>query len=164
MVDETEAHAPYMVTPPTQREGMLPAIARAIVSLTLLAVLLLAFGAALAGWFWRGQWREQLAEEIARTPPQAQLVVEYRDEIEAISRQMETERSQAPPPNIAEIYARMMEKRGAASVEWRESFNVQSEIDLLVRDNNDLRWVNEQMRARAENARNPRLPRDNAPP
>lgn len=164
MVDETEPQAPFVVAPPSQREGMLPSIARAIVSLTLLAVLLLAFGAALAGWFLRGQWQQQLTEEIARTPPQAQLVVEYRDEIEALARQMETERSQVAPPEMAEIYARMMEKRGAAGGEWRESFNIQSEIDLLVRDNNDLRRVNDQLRQRAANALNPRLPRENAPP
>lgn len=160
MVDEAEPHGAMMPQP--AREGIFPAIARAVVSLTLLAVLLLAFGAALAGWFLRGQLRTQLAEEIARTPPQAQLVVEYRNELDALIRQMETERSQAAPPVMAEVYARMVEKRGGG--EWRAGYDLQFEIDLLVRDNNDLRWANEQMRARAADRLNPRLPRDPSAP
>lgn len=155
---------PMVITQQRSSEGMLPAIARAIVSLTLLAVLLLAFGAALAGWFLRSQLREQLAEEIERTPPQAQLVVEYRDALEVLTRQMESERSQAQLPVMADIYARMMEQRGGAVAEYRDGYDLQTEIDLLLRDNTDLRWANEQMRTRAASARDPRLPRVNTQP
>jgi hypothetical protein len=162
MTHEPEAGPVMMTQRPS--EGMLPAIARAIVSLTLLAVLLLAFGAALAGWFLQNQLRTQLAEEIARTPPQAQLIVEYRDALDAVTRQMETERSKAQLPPMSEVYAEMMERRGGAAGEFREGFDLQSEIDLLQRDNNDLRWANEQMRVRASSARDPRLPRLNQQP
>ncbi|MEQ1617714.1 MAG: hypothetical protein ABL883_05155 [Terricaulis sp.] len=159
-----EPEAPVVVNPQRPSEGMLPAIARAIVSLTLLAVLLLAFGAALAGWFLQNQLRTQFAEEVQRTPPQAQLIIEYRDALDAATRQMENERSQAQLPAMSEVYAEMMTRRGGAAGEFREGFDLQSEIDLLQRDNADLRWANEQMRARAASARDPRLPALNQQP
>lgn len=164
MVSDADPHSPYVVAHQPSREGMLPAIARAIVSLTLLAVLLLAFGAALAGWFLRSQLQGQLADEIGKTRPQYQLVVEYRDQLEAMETALRAEGTQPVPPDMQALYARMMETRGARNAEWRESYDIQGEIDILLRDALELRMVNQRLRARAVDTRDPSQPRAPTPP
>jgi hypothetical protein len=49
--DYSEQNPPVYVTPAPSRASVWAAITRAVVSFTLLAVLLLAFGVAIAGWF-----------------------------------------------------------------------------------------------------------------
>lgn len=163
--DPYEKGAPVMFPSQPTRASLLASLARAVVSLTLLAVLLVAFGAALAGWFLRGQLQTALREEIERTPPQAQLVVEYRDQLEAAVDHMSTERAVDAPPDVSGLYVDMMARRGDAGENaWREGYDWQATIDLLQRDNTDLRWVNARMRERAVQARNPQLPRRNQQP
>lgn len=164
MVSDADPHSPYVVAHQPAREGMLPAIARAIVSLTLLAVLLLAFGAALAGWFLRSQLQGQLVDEIGKTRPQYQLVVEYRSELEAMETALRAEGTQPAPPDMQALYARMMETRGARTIEWRESYDIQGEIDILLRDASELRMVNQRLRARAVDNNDPSQPRAPTPP
>jgi hypothetical protein len=157
--DDYEPSGPVVVTPPTPRTAILPAIARAIVSLTLLGVLLLAFGAAIGGYFLRRDLREDLAQEIAATDARTQLVVEYRNAFDATLREMRTERAVLPPPNLQELYAPMMERRREEATPWRSTLDLQSQIDAQAALNADIRWANERMRESARRAANPDQPR-----
>ncbi len=167
--DDTEIYdkgPPVMTAQHEARPNLLSSLARAVVSLTLLVVLLLAFGAALAGWFLRNQLEGELRAEIDRTSAQAQLVVAYRDELDALTARMATERVTMPAPTVESLYERTLEARQGRGPDgaWRAGYDWQAEIDLLQRDNTDIRWANAQIRARAARARNPNRPNRNVQP
>lgn len=157
---------PIIVTHEAQRPSIWPSIARAVVSFTLLAVLLLAFGVAIAGWFLQNGIRAELAREIDRTPIQAQMVVAYRDALAELTQRMSSERAVLPPPNQNEIYDRVLERRQGrgATLNGAGATSLQEQIDLLQRDNADLRWANDQMRRQAALSRNPPVPSRNRAP
>ena len=93
-VDYTpEPGQPIVITHEQARISIWVVIARAVVSFTLLAVLLLAFGVAISGWFMGNSIRDDAAHEIERTPIQAQMVIAYRDALITLTDRMETERT-----------------------------------------------------------------------
>jgi hypothetical protein len=141
-------------------------IARAVVSFTLLAVLLLAFGVAIAGWFLGNGIRDDVAHEIDRTPIQAQMVIAYRDALDDLTERMKTERTPVAPPSDDEVYDQVVEARqGRGAVVGGASMaSLQGQIDLMQRDNADLRWAETQLRQQASARRNPSLPRRNMAP
>jgi hypothetical protein len=132
----------------------------------LLAVLLLAFGVAIAGWFIGTRVKDDLIAEIDRTPVQAQMVVAYRDALMERTQQMANDRVVLPPPDRGALYDEVIrERRGRGGfLSSSSGDDLQAQIDLLQRDNNDLRWVNEQLRYQYALSRNPPQPRRNAMP
>lgn len=163
--DFSERAQPIVITHEPPRSSVWASIARAVVSFTLLAVLLLAFGVAIAGWFLQSRIKDDLVREIDRTPIQAQMVLAYRDALADLTRRMADERIVLAPPEPAGLYDQVLEER-----QWRGAVpggvnaNLQEQIDLLQRDNADLRWANVQLRQSAAINRNPPLPRRNEAP
>lgn len=164
--DYSEQGPPVYVTPAPARASVWAAITRAVVSFTLLAVLLLAFGVAIAGWFVGTRVKDDLIAEIDRTPVQAHMVVAYRDALTRRTQQMADDRVVITPPDRSELYDEVMrERRGRGGIlSSSGSDDLQAQIDLLQRDNADLRWVNEQLRQQAALRRNPPAPRRNEMP
>jgi hypothetical protein len=164
--DTSDPSGPIVITHDTARPSIWVSIARAVVSFTLLAVLLLAFGVAIAGWFLQTSIRDDLANEIDRTPIQAEMVAAYRDALTDVTQRMSTERAVLPPPSQTEIYDRVVESRGGrgATLAGADAASLQDQIDLLQRDNADLRWANDQLRRRATLDANPPRPRFNQAP
>ena len=165
-VDYSEHGPPVYVTPAPSRGSALATIMRAVVSFTLLAVLLLAFGVAIAGWFVGTRVRDDLVTEIDRTPVQAQIVVAYRDALTQRTQQMADDRVVLAPPDRSALYDEVIrERRGRGGIlSSTGSDDLQAQIDLLQRDNADLRWAVGQMRAQAAYSRNPPVPRRNEMP
>lgn len=164
--DTSDPGSPIVITHESARTSIWVSIARAVVSFTLLAVLLLAFGVAIAGWFLQTSIRDDLANEIDHTPIQAQMVAVYRDALTEATERMSTERTVLPPPSQTEIYDRVLESRRGrgAMLNGANAASLQDQIDLLQRDNADLRWANDQLRRRASLDRNPPRPRVNQAP
>ena len=165
-VDYSEHGPPVYVTPAPQRGSMWGSITRAVVSFTLLAVLLLAFGVAIAAWFVGTRVKDDLVTEIDRTPVQAQIVVAYRDALTERAQQMADDRVVVAPPDRSALYDEVIrERRGRGGIlSSTGSDDLQAQIDLLQRDNADLRWATSQLRAQAALSRNPPMPRRNEPP
>ena len=157
---------PYVMQHAPAQSSIWPAITRAVVSFTLLAVMLLAFGVAIAGWFMGTRIRDDLANEIDRTPVQAQIVIAYRDALDHLTEQMTQDRVVLPPPDQSDLYDRVMAERSGRGglPSDNASDNLQAQIDLLQRDNADLRWANLQLRQQAVLRRNPPRPRLNQAP
>jgi hypothetical protein len=157
---------PVYVTHAPGRGAMWSSITRAVVSFTLLAVLLLAFGVAIAGWFIGTRVRDDLAAEIDRTPVQAQIVVAYRDALTQRTQQMADDRVVVTPPDRNDLYDEVMrERRGRGGIlSGAGGDDLQAQVDLLQRDNADLRWVNAQLRQAVATNRNPPAPRRNEAP
>jgi hypothetical protein len=150
---------------PARSGSIWASITRAVVSFTLLAVLLLAFGVAIAGWFMGTRVKDDLRTEIDRTPVQAQIVIAYRDELTSRTQQMADDRVVAAPPDPNDLYDQVMRDRGGrGGILTSSSDNLQAQIDLLQRDNADLRWANAQMRQQVATTRNPPVPRRNQAP
>jgi hypothetical protein len=164
--DTSEPGSPIVITHESAQTSIWVSIARAVVSFTLLAVLLLAFGVAIAGWFLQNSIRSELAREIDRTPVQAQMVAAYRDALVELTERMSSERTVVLPPGQTEIYDRVLDSRNGrgATLNGATSANLQEQIDLLQRDNADLRWANDQIRRQASVSSNPPLPRRNQAP
>jgi hypothetical protein len=165
-MDYSEPNQPVYVTQAPARGSVLASITRAIVSFTLLAVLLLAFGVAIAGWFVGTRVKDDLVAEIDRTPVQAQIVVAYRDALTQSTQQMADDRVVLAPPDRSQLYDEVMRERhgrgGILSSSGGD--DLQAQVDLLQRDNADLRWLSTQMRLQAANHRNPPVPRRNEAP
>jgi len=151
---------------PSQRGSIWPAITRAVVSFTLLAVLLLAFGVAIAGWFMGSRIKDDLRAETDRTPVQAHIVIAYRDALVHLTDQMSTDRVVVAPPDQSQLYDHVMRERGGEGgiPSGTDADNLQAQIDLLQRDNADLRWANSQLRGAAAAVNNPPRPRRNEMP
>ena len=94
------------------------------------------------------------------------MVVAYRDALTRRTQQMADDRAVIAPPERSELYDEVMrERRGLGGIlNSSGSDDLQAQIDLLQRDNADLRWVNEQMRQQAALRRNPPAPRRNEMP
>lgn len=165
-VDYSEQGPPVYVTPAPQRGSVWASITRAIVSFTLLAVLLLAFGVAIAAWFVDTRVKDDLVAEIDHTPVQAQIVVAYRDALTDRTQQMAGDRVVLAPPDRSALYDEVIrERRGRGGIlSSTGSDDLQAQIDLLQRDNADLRWATSQLRAQAALSRNPPMPRRNEMP
>jgi len=165
-MDYSEHGPPVYVTHAPARGAVWTSITRAVVSFTLLAVLLLAFGVAIAGWFIGTRVRDDLTAEIDRTPVQAQIVVAYRDALTQRTQQMADDRVVLAPPDRSALYDEVIrERRGRGGIlSSTGSDDLQAQIDLLQRDNADLRWAVGQMRAQAAYSRNPPVPRRNEMP
>lgn len=164
--DSSDPASPIVITHESTPTSIWIVIARAVVSFTLLAVLLLAFGVAIAGWFLQNSIKDDLAREIDRTPIQAQMVVAYRDALAALTERMASERTVFVPPSQDEMYDRVLDDRKGrgATLNGAGAANLQEQVDLLQRDNADLRWANDQLRRQASISRNPPLPRRNQAP
>lgn len=164
--DPSETAAPIVITHESARTSIWVSVARAVVSFTLLAVLLLAFGVAIAGWFLQNSIKGDLAREIDRTPIQAQMVIAYRDALTNGAEQMSAERTVLLPPGQDEMYDRVLEDRKGrgATLNGAGAVNLQEQVDLLQRDNADLRWANAELRRQASISRNPPVPRRNQAP
>lgn len=162
--DYAEQGAPVVLTQQSTRAGVLASIARAIVSLTLLGVLLLAFGAALGSWFLNQSLQSQLRDEIRRTSFQQQLMVAYRDELISRHQRMAIERNVATPPTLEDLYPSVVLARRGADDALPQNYDWQAPIDTLREDNNDLRWANASISQGIANRRNPSLPRENRGP
>lgn len=164
--DYAEQGRPIVIQGPARNSSSVWAsITRAIVSFTLLAVLLLAFGVAIAGWFMGTRVKDDLRAEIDRTPVQAQIVIAYRDELMRRTQQMADDRVVLGPPDPNDLYDQVMRDRGGrGGILTSTSDNLQAQIDLLQRDNADLRWANAQMRQQVATTRNPPVPRRNQAP
>jgi hypothetical protein len=165
-VDYPERGQPIVITHEQARISIWVVIARAVVSFTLLAVLLLAFGVAISGWFLGNSIRDDVAHEIERTPIQAQMVIAYRDALINLTERMKTERSVLAPPSDTEIYEQVLEDRQGrgATLGGASLSSLQGQIDLMQRDNADLRWAETQLRQQTAARRNPSLPRSNQAP
>lgn len=125
-------------------------VMRSFMSLALLMVMLLAFGAAIAAWNKKTELDALLKREEKSISAEAAAVVLYRDQLANITESIKVENKPyaAPEPPT-----------------W------QRQIDVLVRENNDLRWAMQQLRqAKAEQEvakkrrRNPAEPGTPAPP
>jgi hypothetical protein len=163
---ETPEGPPIVLTHAPSRPALWTSVARAVVSFTLLAVLLLAFGVAIAGWFLQNSIRAELQREIDATPIQAEIVVAYRDALSDLTQRMARERVVAAPPDQDELYERILDRRqGRGALLGRAGVSsLQDEIDLLQRDNADLRWANNQLRQQAALTSNPPAPSRNRAP
>lgn len=161
-----EHREPIVISQGPAPASVWTSITRAVVSFTLLAVLLLAFGVAISGWFVGTRVRDDLAAEIDRSSVQAQMVIAYRDALERLTQQMADDRVVLAPPDQNELYDQVMLERGGRGgiLSGSGSDNLQAQIDLLQRDNADLRWLNTQMHQQAAISRNPPLPRRNEAP
>lgn len=162
-----EGAQPYVIQQAPGRTSIWPAITRAVVSFTLLAVLLLAFGVAIAGWFIGTRIKDDLRTEIDRTPVQAHIVIAYRDALVRLTDQMSEDRVVLPPPDQSDLYDKVMVERGGRGglpPSETGADNLQAQIDLLQRDNADLRWANLQLRQQSALSNNPPRPRRNQAP
>ncbi len=168
MDDYADRGQPYIIAqqPAPTGSSVLASITRAVVSFTLLAVLLLAFGVAIAGWFIGTRIKDDLASEIDRTPVQAQMVIAYRDELSKLTQQMSEDRVVLPAPDLNDLYDQVMHDRGGRGgiIGDANTDNLQAQIDLLQRDNADLRWANSQVQQQAAVRRNPPRPLRNEAP
>jgi hypothetical protein len=164
--DYPERGQPIVIQGPAPSGSIWAPITRAVVSFTLLAVLLLAFGVAIAGWFIGTRIKDDLTAEIDRTPVQAQMVIAYRDALMERTERMADDRVVLPPPDPNELYGQVMDDRGGRGGLLSDSSadNLQAQIDLLQRDNADLRWANQQLRQQAATLRNPPVPERNQMP
>lgn len=164
--DFVERGQPIVIQSPAAVSSVMGSITRAVVSFTLLAVLLLAFGVAIAGWFIGTRIKDDLAAEIDRTPVQAQMVIAYRDELARLAEQMADDRVVLAPPDPNDLYDQVMhDRRGRGGlITDPEADNLQAQIDLLQRDNADLRWANQQLRQQVTARRNPPVPLRNEMP
>lgn len=165
-----EKGAPYVFAQQSQREGLVEALLRAFISITLLAVLLLSFGAAIGGWFLLENQKRALLEAVHETPPSAELIVAYRNELERISNEMSASQTVLSVPDKAGLYSTIMAERdklgacrGDADIggpvrcpSWDAGYDWQAIIDSYRQDNESLRWLNEQLRYRGPVRRNPR--------
>ncbi|MGE0533294.1 MAG: hypothetical protein AB7G40_18110 [Hyphomonadaceae bacterium] len=164
--ETSDPTGPIVITHEAARPSIWVSIARAVVSFTLLAVLLLAFGVAIAGWFLQNSIRADLERELDRTPIQAQMVVAYRDALAELTERMSSERAVVSPPDQSEIYERVLDDRQGrgATLNGAGAANLQEQIDLVQRDNADLRWANDQLRRQTALSRNPPVPSRNQAP
>src|SRR5262249_56909428 len=128
-----------------------------VVGLVLLAVLLVAFGVGIAGWFVGTRVKDDLTAEIDRTPVQAQIVVAYRDALLDRTQQMAEDRVVLGPPERDGLYDEVIrERRGRGGIlSGSGGDDLQAQIDLLQRDNPDLRGANQQTRTQRGLRRHP---------
>lgn len=142
--------APMVLMQQGQGRDVGGAALRSFMSLALLVVMLLAFGAAIFAWNKKTQLDTLLEREQKSISKEAADVVRYRDDLATVRGDIEVDLKPRPAPE--------------APV-W------QKQIDLLVRENNDLRWSIEQLRLAEAEAkkrevvrRNPAAPGNPLPP
>jgi len=133
---------PMLVMQQNQGRDVGGAVMRSFMSLALLTVMLLAFGAAIAAWNKKSQLDTLLEQELRRTSADAAAVVTYRDELAAVREEIGVDLTPRPAPETPA---------------W------QQRIDLLVMHNNDLRWANEQLRLGEQQAKQAQSARRNPP-
>jgi hypothetical protein len=162
--DYADQRPPIVIAQGQSRGSVWASITRAVVSFTLLAVLLLAFGVAISAWFVGTRVNDDLVSEIDRTPVQAQIVIAYRDALLALTDEMSSSRVVLTPPDESQLYDQVIHDRHGRGGLPSGADSLQSQIDLLQRDNADLRWVNQRLLEQAALSRNPPLPRRNDAP
>lgn len=143
--EDEKGHAIPVLPADGPRDTFAAAFTRTAGSILLISLMLAAVVFAVAAFLMQLYYRNQISEEMRRTPAEIRALVAYRDELAALNVHLRASRYDVPPHPPAPPTAQLA-------------------IDQLRQDNADLRRLNEQERQTIGRRRNPPEPLSPARP